>query len=51
MGKSVRITLVVGAEPDRTFFVWALALIHRVHATAPGRVTMRIEVLKDPDKP
>ena len=51
MERRVRITLTVDAEPDRTFFVWALALIHRVHATAPGRVTMRIEVLKDPDKP
>lgn len=49
MPRSVRITLTVDAEPDRTFFVWALGLINRVHATAPGRVRMRLEVLKPPE--
>jgi len=45
--RRVRVTITIRAEPDRTFFVWALGLIGRVHATAPGRVGIRVEVLRD----
>ena len=47
MEKKVRVTMTVRADPNITLFRWAFAWITHAHATAPGRVTFRIEVLDE----